>query len=97
MALIPINRGSDLRTSVFWSDEAGPINLTGYTVALIEMSDELSGRLTVDFGDRLLGETQLSMNWNDEFLDGQGLNFRLRLTSASGIRSSTDRIALAIK
>lgn len=97
MALIPLNRGSDLRATVVWSDEAGPINLTGYTVALFEASAELSARLSVGFGNRAAGEVTLTMNWSDEFLTGQGLNFRIRLTSASGIKMTPDPIALDIK
>lgn len=97
MTAIPLNRGSDLRSVVTWTDEASPINLTGYTVALFEASTELDGLLTVGFGDRAAGETTLAMDWSLNFLTGAGLNFRIRLISPSGIKTTTDPIALDIR
>lgn len=77
-----INRGSDLRATMNFSDATGaPVDLTGYTVAIYEPHPAIADHLTAQITDAVAGEVTLAMQWADTMLSGRVMNFRVRVTA----------------
>lgn len=100
MSVITINRGECLKAAGVWEDEAGPVDLTGMTLALADASHlEITSGGSVTVTNAATGEFDITLPVavTDALPDGQGAYFRVKLTQPDGCVSTTPRIWVAIE
>jgi len=77
---LALNRGSDLKFTGVWRDEAGAaLNLTGWTIAVFEPHPSAAG-LVVAWTNAAAGVYEASLPWSDGTPNGRVVNFRLRIS-----------------
>lgn len=92
-----INRGSDLRATMNFSDATGaPVDLTGYTVAIYEPHPAIADHLSAQIIDAAAGEVTLTTQWADAMPTGRIMHFRVRVTAGED-DVSTQRFWVVVK
>lgn len=99
MSVITINRGECLKAGGVWEDDVGPVDLTGKTLALADLSHPGMSAGVIAVTDAVAGAFTVTfpVAVTDELPMGQGAYFRLKLTSADGCVDSTPRIWINIE
>jgi hypothetical protein len=93
-----LNWGSDLRTQFNWPDGAGGnANLTDCTVSLIDVHASLASALTAALTTPATGLISLALDWVDTIPRGRVANFRVRVTTAGGIDTTTNHLWLDVQ
>ncbi len=96
MTDVEVNRGSDLKLSGVWRDEAGAaLNLTGWSIAVFEPHPSAAG-LSVSWVNASLGAYQAVLPWTDAMPTGRIMSFRLRI-SKDGEDASSPAIYVRVK
>jgi hypothetical protein len=92
------NLGSDLTFAFNWSDGAGGnADLTGFTADATDLSPGFEAAdITVSLTDAAEGEITVSVPWAADRMS-EGTYFRVRITSADGERTTTNRLWIAYR
>ncbi len=99
MSVITINRGECLKAAGIWEDDAGPVDLTGKTLALADLSHPEMSAGVIAATNAAAGEFSVTfpVAVTDALPAGQGAYFRITLTSPDGCVDSTPRIWINIE
>lgn len=87
MALIYVNRGSDLNFDITWPVESG--NLVGWVADLFESDETIEPFLNTEITDGENNIVSVSLTWDDSF--GLVHTFRVRI-SGNGQQFTSDLI-----
>lgn len=95
---IVINYGSDLNFTFNWPDGGGGnADLTGYTVALTDLSHAwLSDYVTSEVTDEGVGLITIDLQWHDKMPMGRVMHFRIAI-SQSGYDITTNRLWIEVR
>jgi hypothetical protein len=87
-----INAGSDLALTFAWPSGAPgvPADLTGYTIAPVDVHPALAGLISASIVTPTSGAIALALTWSDAIPRGRSSHFRLRLIAADGKRTTTN-------
>lgn len=87
-SIIPLNRGSTRPfVLTFTNPDGTAVNLTGSTVTLEDKSSALSAA-TITVTSAVTGTCSLSLGWNDAWVNGDALSFRVGVTFSDGLETS---------
>lgn len=78
-----INKGSDLEMRMIWTDDAGPVNLTGYAVAIYDAHPKIAPHVTAEITDAAGGVVSVRMDWDESMPVGGIMHFRVKLRSGT--------------
>lgn len=96
-AIFKLNKGTDFRCNFPWPDGAGgALNLTGYTVAIVEASAALVG-LTATAPAPAIGVVVLAMDYPAGLPKGRTTSFRVRITAPDGTDTTTNELFFEVE
>lgn len=85
-----VNWGSDLQFDIPWPNGAGGnADLTGWTVSLLDVSDDITGLVTVESPDLSTGVITVRLEWSSLLLKSRTYRFRVQI-SKDGEDQSTN-------
>lgn len=86
VAVIEINRGSQCDLTFVWPDGAGdPLNLTGWTLDLFDVSETLTDHVTITATDPAAGAVLIEVDALPDLpVNSTANTFRVRATPPSG-------------
>jgi hypothetical protein len=95
---VTINRGSKLDTTFNWKTPANAnADLSGYTIALMEVSDALDGLVFVAIETAATGLIRFEIDWDDDLEAGVAYYCRIQITSAGGDPEATTLIQVTYR
>ena len=93
-----VNWGSDLRKQFNWPNGAGGnADLTGYTLSVIDVNPLLVGAVSAVIITAATGLIEIRVDWVDTIPRSRTANFRLKITSGTGIDASTNALWLDVR
>lgn len=98
MKYFEINKGTSKPFIIRAKNKADgtPFPLTGYAVDIYDESPELAGQITIGITDIPGGIIEGLLNWDDAFLMGKNMSFRISAT-VNGIRETSPAIFVVVK
>jgi len=70
VTLPPVTRGSDVVFDCTITDEGGAVDLTGGSIAFLDLSDSLIGRITGVITNAVAGQVRVTIEGTDPLLVG---------------------------
>lgn len=96
MADVTTTSGTDVTIRLTWKDGDGnPLDLTGYTPDLLNVSPALTGALSIVLTDAVNGVVTVSIEGTAQISVGSH-NFRARVTDGSGDSLASPLISLRV-
>lgn len=99
MNAIEINKGECLRAEIVWSDDAGPIDLTGHTISIVEAVPDALTAGTVDITDAAAGKATIRIEAATAaaMRAGRASWIRLGRTQPDGCLDTTPQIWICVR
>jgi len=94
---IQLNRGSDLDCVFVWPDGDGLLDLSAYTVSVIDVTAGIVGAVTAAITDAAAGEITVSIEGGSPLLPLGLHGFRVKITDAGGDDLSTPMIGVNVQ
>jgi hypothetical protein len=96
MIQIQSTSGSDLVLTVTLTDDGGPVNLTGRSVAVFDTADQLLGRVSAAITNAAAGVITVSVEGSDP-LPVKIYTFRVQINQANGNSIGLPLFQLSVK
>lgn len=78
--VLKMQRGSHVTFVLIWPGLIGPFDLTDWDAGPFEAHPALLPNLTITKGDPLLGEIRGRIEWDDSYINGGAMTFRIQIT-----------------
>lgn len=89
VGVFEVNYGSDLTFDIPWPDGAGGVaDLTGWTIALLDVTEAISGLVTATSADLSTGIIRVRLEWSAALLKNTNYNFRVHISKAGEDQST---------
>lgn len=96
MAVLTMLRGSDLVFRMFWPGVGtAPFPLAGWSVSGFEVHSKLRPNLSLAVVDAPGGEILVRIEWDDSYVNGSTMSFRVQL-SKSGDEISSPKMRVNV-